>query len=98
MQKHHAAREVFLTQQVDNNDVESLWRPAQVCLPDAAEKTLGDDVFICEYEYDTVWQVHLLAFPPWLSTGHTSPRLTDTLESWFACCLSCALQQMTAVL
>ncbi|KAL3142669.1 hypothetical protein ABBQ38_002975 [Trebouxia sp. C0009 RCD-2024] len=55
-QKHHAAREVFLTQQVDNNDVESLWRPAQVVLPDAAEKALGDDVFICEYEYDTVWQ------------------------------------------
>ena len=57
MQKHHAAREVFLTQMVDNNDVESLWRPAQVCLPDAVEKAVGDDVFICEYEYDTVWQV-----------------------------------------
>lgn len=59
MQSHHAAREVFLTQQVDNNGVESLWRPAQVCLPDACEKAPGDDVFICEYEYDTVWQVCL---------------------------------------
>ena len=57
MQKHHAAREVFLTQMVDNNDVESLWRPAQVCLPDTFDRTTGDDVFICEYEYDTVWQV-----------------------------------------
>ena len=57
MQKHHAAREVFLTQMVDNNDVESLWRHAQVCLPDAFETAVGDDVFICEYEYDTVWQV-----------------------------------------
>lgn len=57
MQKHHAAREVFLTQMVDNNDVESLWKPAQVCLLDACDKAEGDDVFICEYEYDTVWQV-----------------------------------------
>ncbi len=57
MQKHHAAREVFLTQMVDNNGVESLWRPAQVCLPDAFAKATGDDAFICEYEYDTVWQV-----------------------------------------
>ena len=59
MQNHHTAREVFLTQQVDNNGVESLWRPAQVCLSDAVEKALGDDVFMCEYEYDTVWQVCL---------------------------------------
>ena len=57
LQNHHAAREVFLTQMVDNNDVESLWRPAQVCLPDAFEKALGDDVFLCEYEYDNVFQV-----------------------------------------
>lgn len=98
MQKHHAAREVFLTQQVDNNDVESLWRPAQVVLPDAAEKALGDDVFICEYEYDTVWQVHLLPFLPWLSTGPTTCWLADTAGSWFACCLSCALQQVSVVL
>ncbi|KAL0033288.1 hypothetical protein WJX77_001908 [Trebouxia sp. C0004] len=55
-QKHHAAREVFLTQMVDNNDVESLWRLAQVCLPDAFAQATGDDVYICEYEYDTVWQ------------------------------------------
>lgn len=67
MQKHHAAREVFLTQLVDNNDVEVLWRPAQVCLPDACEKALGDDVFICEYEYDTVWQV----CPALLAIDHT---------------------------
>ncbi len=57
MQKHHAAREVFLTQMVDNNDVECLWRLAQVCLPDAFCQATGDDAFVCEYEYDTVWQV-----------------------------------------
>lgn len=60
LQKHHTAREVFLTQGVDNNSVESLWRHAQVCLPDAVEEALGDDVFSCEYEYDTVWQVRLV--------------------------------------
>ena len=59
LQNHHAAREVFLTQGADNNGVESLWRSVQVCLPDACEKALGDDVFICEYEYDPVWQVCL---------------------------------------
>ena len=57
LQKHNAAREVFLTQMVDNNDVQSLWRPAQVCLPDAFEKAEGDDVFFCEYEYHTVCRV-----------------------------------------
>ena len=57
MQKHHAAREVFLTQVVDNNDVESLWRLAQVCLPDAFAQATGDDAFVCEYEYDTVYLV-----------------------------------------
>ena len=57
MQKHHVAREVFLTQLVDNNDVESLWKPAQVCLSDAVDRVIGDDTFVCEYEYDTVWQV-----------------------------------------
>ena len=66
MQNHHAAREVFLTEMVDNNGVESLWRPAEVCLPDACEKALGDDVFICEYEYDTVWQVR---FAPLVLSG-----------------------------
>ncbi len=45
---------------VDNNDVESLWRPAEVCLPDAFDQATGDDVFVCEYEYDTVWQVSAL--------------------------------------
>ena len=57
MQKHHAAREVFLTQLVDNNDVESLWRVAQVCLPDAFKQATGDDAFVCEYEYDTGFEV-----------------------------------------
>ena len=75
MQKRHAAREVFLTQQVDNNGVESLWKPAQVCLPDACEKALGDDVFVCEYEYDTVFQVRLL--PPHRKHAERTCWLTD---------------------
>ena len=75
MQKRHAAREVFLTQQVDNNGVESLWKPAHVCLPDACEKALGDDVFVCEYEYDTVFQVRL---PPSPKNAELTCWLTDT--------------------
>ena len=56
LQKHHAAREVFLTQMVDNNDVESLWKPVQVCLPHQFAQAEGDDVYLCEYEYDTQFQ------------------------------------------
>ena len=64
LQKHHAAREVFLTEMVDNNDIGCLWKPVQVCLPAEFEKAAGDDVYLCEYEYDTQFQVklaHLIA-------------------------------------
>ena len=57
LQKHHAAREVFLTEMVDNNDIGCLWKPVQVCLPAEFEKAAGDDVYLCEYEYDTQFQV-----------------------------------------
>lgn len=59
LQKHHAAREVFLTEMVDNNDIGCLWKPVQVCLPAEFEKAAGDDVYLCEYEYDTQFQVKL---------------------------------------
>lgn len=42
---------------VDNNDVESLWKPVQVCLPHQFAQAVGDDVYLCEYEYDTQFQV-----------------------------------------
>jgi len=80
MQKHHAAREVFLTQLVDNNDVESLWRLAQVCLPDAFAQATGDDAFVCEYEYDTVWQV--CAHPALIAC---LPRARDGKRSGLLC-------------
>ncbi|KAK9805893.1 hypothetical protein WJX73_002145 [Symbiochloris irregularis] len=57
-QKHHAAREVFLTQDLDENEAASLLRPATVCDPAtfAELADAGDDVFLYEYEYDTVWK------------------------------------------
>ena len=78
VQKHHTAREVFLTELVDNNDVESLYRVAQVCLPDAFKQATGDDAFVCEYEYDTVWQVctHPAPITP---TCHT-PMMNRALD------------------
>lgn len=58
-QAHHAAREVFLTHTRDVNDAATLLRHAHV-LPAGefwgAPPELGDDVFLCDYEYDEAWQ------------------------------------------
>lgn len=57
VQKHHNALEVFLTQQVDENDIETLLRPVRVLPPSAFVDCNERHVFLCEYEYDTRWQV-----------------------------------------
>ena len=72
MQKHHGAREVFLTQQVDNNEMELLLRVARVCSPARIQDfDTENDVFVCEYEYDTAWQVRAsdISYCPWIR-GH----------------------------
>jgi len=62
LKAHHLAREVFLTQQRDANSIESILRLAHV-LPlrdfcsGAACSRLGEDVFACDYLYDSAWQV-----------------------------------------
>jgi len=64
-QKHNAAREVFLTQQRDQVEVASLEKAAHVLPPEdfyRGSDALGDNVFLCEYEYDTVWEVRMC---PW---------------------------------
>ena len=52
---------MFLTQQRDVNDVDTLHRAATVLPPaqffGGGAAAAGDDVFLCEYEYDTAWQV-----------------------------------------
>ena len=45
---------------VDNNDVESLWKPVQVCQPQHFAQAVGDDVYLCDYEYDTQFQVNAI--------------------------------------
>ncbi|KAL4423946.1 hypothetical protein ABPG75_001247 [Micractinium tetrahymenae] len=60
-QAHHLAREVFLTQLCDSNSMESVLRVAHVLPPrdfsaGAACSALGEDVFVCEYAYDSAWQ------------------------------------------
>ena len=59
LQGHHAAREVFLSQDTDENEAACLLRTACVCDPAsfAANADAGDDVFLFEYEYDTIWKV-----------------------------------------
>ena len=71
LQKHHGSREVFLTDTVDNNEMECLDEIVPVCLP-GSEHTFDGylDVYTCEYEYDATWQVQdfdCLQTPPFSS-------------------------------
>ena len=62
-QHHHAAREVFLTQLRDVEGMEVVLRRAHALLPAEFRRSsaLGEDVFMCEYEYDMTWQVRRAA-------------------------------------
>ncbi|ACO67708.1 predicted protein [Micromonas commoda] len=53
-QAHHSRREVFLTNNTDENCVDSLLRKAASNKDPAlvAAEAAGDDVFLCEYTYD----------------------------------------------
>ncbi|PRW61222.1 Origin recognition complex subunit 1 [Chlorella sorokiniana] len=59
-QRHHLAREVFLLSTRDVASVESILRRAHVLPPrefgTGASSRLGEDVFVCEYQYDEAWQ------------------------------------------
>ena len=61
-QRHHLAREVFLSQQRDGDTMDAILRRAHVLSPrdfgsGAACSGLGEDVFVCEYLYDSAWRV-----------------------------------------
>ncbi|EFN52332.1 hypothetical protein CHLNCDRAFT_139139 [Chlorella variabilis] len=60
-QRHHLARELFLTQQRDGDSMDAILRGAHVLGlrefgAGAACSALGEDVFVCEYQYDSAWQ------------------------------------------
>lgn len=59
LQKHHLAREVFLMQIRDACSLSCVLRHAHVLTPRQfqAGGGLGEDVFVCEYQYDSAWQV-----------------------------------------
>jgi hypothetical protein len=53
---------MFLTQLRDSDSMDAILRPAHVLDPHAFGKggacsELGEDVFVCEYLYDSAWQV-----------------------------------------
>ena len=57
-QAHHTRREVFLSQLTDDIPAESLLRPVTVVRSmGQLEATQGEDVFVCEYSYDSQWRV-----------------------------------------
>lgn len=45
------AREVFLQEVTDVNDVQTLLRPATVCAPSQLQDHPGDSVFVCDHMY-----------------------------------------------
>ena len=57
-QPHHGRREVFLSNHVDAQDCASAVLPAKVLSKAAfqAAGDAGDDVYMCEYDYDAGWQ------------------------------------------
>ena len=59
MQPHHDAREVFSTQDELSEDFDVVHGPAAVCQPGEYMRMAdaGDDVYLCEYEYDTAFRV-----------------------------------------
>ena len=95
MQKHHGAREIFLTQQSDANCAISLLRKCKVCPPDeyedcnaGTEEVEANNVYLCEYQYDTVWQArpllpdHLFASDySFVSTATHGPSPANSQES-----------------
>jgi origin recognition complex subunit 1 len=69
-QHHHIAREVFLSRSYDTASIESILRHAQV-IPMAEYNRCGeinDDVFVCDYEYDSIWQ-RFRRYAPWDALG-----------------------------
>eukprot|EP00850_Spirogloea_muscicola_P007219 SM000036S13263 [mRNA] locus=s36:186500:191523:+ [translate_table: standard] len=57
-QRHHGARELFLSAVEDDIQIASIVRACRVLLLAAfrAAADGGDDVYFCEYEYDAAWQ------------------------------------------
>lgn len=59
LQAHHNARELMLTQVVDGDlEGDTLLRPCAVVASEAElAAAAGDDVFLCDHQYDTAWDV-----------------------------------------
>lgn len=67
---HHIARELFLSRQYDAANVESILRHASVISMAEYNRCgeIGDDVFVCDYEYDSVWR-RFRRYAPWDALG-----------------------------
>lgn len=81
-QHHHIAREVFLSRSYDTASIESIFRHAQV-IPMAEYNRcgeIGDDVFVCDYEYDSIWQ-RFRRYAPWDALGDDGMADFDDWEN-----------------
>ena len=67
---HHIARELFLSRHYDAANVECIFRHASVISMAEYNRCgeIGDDVFVCDYEYDNVWR-RFRRYAPWDALG-----------------------------
>ena len=60
-QRHHGARELFLGTKAYNEPVQAALAQAWVTSPEGfaaagADEESGNDVYVCEYDYDESWK------------------------------------------
>ncbi|XP_057844881.2 origin of replication complex subunit 1 isoform X2 [Cryptomeria japonica] len=80
-QPHNLKRELFQTNHFDDNEMESILRHCYVKGPKEFEKcTEGDDVFLCEYEYDINW--HAFKRLADADVDEESNRSLDSENDW----------------
>ncbi|KAH9329417.1 hypothetical protein KI387_001525, partial [Taxus chinensis] len=80
-QPHNLKRELFQTNHFDDNEMESILRHCYVKGPKEFEKcTEGDDVFLCEYEYDVNW--HAFKRLADADVDEESNKMTDSENDW----------------
>ncbi|KAM7528936.1 hypothetical protein LguiB_032346 [Lonicera macranthoides] len=84
-QPHNLKRELYRTNDFSNIEMESVLRHCYVMNPKEFTKANneGDDVFLCEYEYDVHW--HSFKRIAELDNGEEDSEEADSDEDWNAC-------------
>lgn len=81
-QPHNLKRELYRSNHTSDIELESILRHCYVLNPEAFTKATdgGDDVFLCEYEYDIHW--HNFKRLPDTDKSEESEKESDSDENW----------------